>query len=384
MKRRFLFFRMGPRPIANEQFAAALSASLPDYEMELVDIRREVRKHLPLLARSVAGGLRNEGISVLASKSSLRLAMDRAPAVQDWIRAFASRRARQGDYDFTMQMQSLFDASTADRPHFVYTDHAMLENTNYEGWDRYVRISPAFLPAEREIYLRAETTFVWSSNVGECLQRQYGVPPGNIRCVGAGGNIAVKADLSKKVYDARTILFVGIDWERKGGPVLVEAFKRVQFQYPRARLIIVGCSPPVSESGIEIAGRRPLDEMAGFYEKASIFCMPSRREPFGNVYVEAMSAGLPVIAAASGAAKDFVDNDRTGYLVPPNDPSQLAEALARLLDQPDRCREFGARGRALALERYQWDNVARRVAETIRERVGAHRRDAHLSAVRTS
>ena len=85
--------------------------------------------------------------------------------------------------------------------------------------------------------------------------------------------------------------------------------------------------------------------------------MPTKREPFGIVFIEAMAHRLPVVGTRLGAIPDFVRVDETGYLVDTGAVDDLARALIRLLDDPERCRRFGEAGRRLALERYTWDRV---------------------------
>ena len=166
----------------------------------------------------------------------------------------------------------------------------------------------------------------------------------------AGGNAPAEyvGNTELERFAHKKILFVGVDWERKGGPVLLEAFRRVRRTHPTAELIIVGCSPEVSLAGCRVVGRVPLEDVANFYRSASVFCLPTTVEPFGFVFLEAFSHGLPIVATNIGAIPDFVQNGRSGYLVDSNDVEQLANRLGELLGDPDRCATFGARGRALA------------------------------------
>jgi glycosyltransferase involved in cell wall biosynthesis len=84
-------------------------------------------------------------------------------------------------------------------------------------------------------------------------------------------------------------------------------------------------------------------------------------EPFGIVPVEAMACGRPVVGSAVGGLLDTVVPGVTGELVPPRDPAALAQALRRLLDDPERRRRYGEAGRRRAVEHYDWSAV---VAET--------------------
>ena len=150
--------------------------------------------------------------------------------------------------------------------------------------------------------------------------------------------------------------------------MLLEAFRQVRRAHPDAQLTIVGTGPPVPEPNVEVLGEVPVDEVSAVYDRATVFCMPTQREAFGIVYVEAMTHGLPVVATNVGALPDMVEDGVNGYLVDPSDTAALAQRLITLLAEPETCRAMGARGRALAGERYNWDAVGRRLGERIRER----------------
>jgi glycosyltransferase involved in cell wall biosynthesis len=95
------------------------------------------------------------------------------------------------------------------------------------------------------------------------------------------------------------------------------------------------------------------------YHAADVFVAPSIwQEPFGMPLVEAMAAGLPVIATRRGAFPEIVQDDQTGLLVPPADAQALAEAILRLLDDPPRRRQLGRAGFQRAAANFTWDHVA--------------------------
>jgi glycosyltransferase involved in cell wall biosynthesis len=92
----------------------------------------------------------------------------------------------------------------------------------------------------------------------------------------------------------------------------------------------------------------PLPALAAEYANANVFCLPSRQEGFGIVYLEAMAAGLPVVACRSSAVPEVVADGETGLLVPPLDPGALAVVLARLADDAPLRRLLGAAERRRA------------------------------------
>jgi glycosyltransferase involved in cell wall biosynthesis len=120
-------------------------------------------------------------------------------------------------------------------------------------------------------------------------------------------------------------------------------------------------------------GKLPLESLQPYYASASIFCLPTKLEPFGVAFVEAMANRLPIVATEIGAIPDFVINGENGYLVSPGDISGLAQALIRLLDNPSQCRSFGARSYGLARQRYNWQTVGSKIRARVIEQIEKER-----------
>lgn len=148
------------------------------------------------------------------------------------------------------------------------------------------------------------------------------------------------------------ILFVGWILEAKGIGELLEAAECV----PEARFTIVGPADPAFLRRIEPAVRalaervrllapRPREQLLSLYREADLFVLPTWREGFPNVVLEAMAAGLPVVATPVGAIPDAIRNDSEGLLVEPRNPRELARALTALVRDPERRRAMGARAR---------------------------------------
>ena len=154
-----------------------------------------------------------------------------------------------------------------------------------------------------------------------------------------------------------TIGFVARLVEVKGVLDLLEAVALVVTRFPRARLVLVGDGPlreAVLEriqtlgltSHVELLGR--LEDPAPALRGFDLFVLPSHNEGMGRAAVEAMAAGLPVVATCVGGLPDVVVDGETGLLVPPHDPQALAEALTRLLEDPDLRGRMGLAGQIRA------------------------------------
>jgi glycosyltransferase involved in cell wall biosynthesis len=353
------FLRTADYPPANQSTYQALKAAFPDVTFDLIEVNPLLKRELAIAARNTLETVRSYGSTILRRKRSFREGFMHTSYAFKTIQRLLRQQLSRQTYDFTFQMQSIFDASQPGTPHFLYTDHTHLANLHYPDFDHAKLYTRDWIELERSIYHRATMSFVRSSNIARSIVEQYGVPPEKVACVYAGSNALTDKPFNEAKYASKQILFVGIDWERKGGPQLVAAFRRVLEQHPDAGLTIIGCTPELELPNCRILGRLPLHEVAAYYEQAAVFCLPTRIEPFGIVFVEAMSHRLPLVAARTGAVPDFVLDGQTGYLLELDDVEGLARALGDLLGNPERCRAFGAAAHKLALERYSWENVGR-------------------------
>jgi glycosyltransferase involved in cell wall biosynthesis len=144
---------------------------------------------------------------------------------------------------------------------------------------------------------------------------------------------------------------------------LAEALAIVAARRPEVRVLVVGDGP--SRAGLEhrigsfarFAGYRQGEDLANHYAVADIFVFSSLTETFGNVVLEAMASGLPVVALRAGGVGDTVESGTTGLLVEPSErPEHLAAAVLTLIDRPEeRCR-MAAAARRYALSQ-SWDAV---------------------------
>jgi glycosyltransferase involved in cell wall biosynthesis len=162
-------------------------------------------------------------------------------------------------------------------------------------------------------------------------------------------------------------LFVGQDWERKGGPDVLRAFDRLRTDIPTATLTIVGCKPgPQPACGVRYVEKVDLEELPAYLAAASVFCLPAHHEPAGIAYSEASAWGLAVVASTAGNISDRILTERTGLLVSPGDVDALAGALRRLALDPSLRLQLGRAGRDYTLANFTWRSVAAKIAAAIR------------------
>lgn len=165
------------------------------------------------------------------------------------------------------------------------------------------------------------------------------------------------------------VLFVGRPVSRKGLPVLLKAFPAVLEKVPSARLVIVGSAPEDVKlpkrllSSVEVRGTVDEEELVACMHSSSLLCAPSTGcESFGMVLIEAMAAGLPVVASDIPGYEAVVTSGKDGILVPPGDPNALADSLVALLRDPTRRKELSLAGQ-LSARRYDWTRIAAALEE---------------------
>jgi glycogen(starch) synthase len=164
-----------------------------------------------------------------------------------------------------------------------------------------------------------------------------------------------------------------VTWGRiqyeKGFQTVVEALPMLRHRFPRLRVVIAGRGTHLGELEslavrlgvnhmVRFAGFVPDDELKHLLHTCSCAVIPSLYEPFGIVALEALAAGAPLVAAASGGLVEVLDGTGAGLLYPPGDANALAHALERMLTDPTVAAESQAAGAVLASETYSWDAVA--------------------------
>jgi len=170
---------------------------------------------------------------------------------------------------------------------------------------------------------------------------------------------------------------------QKGVDVAIEALVRIREQHPAAQLVVLGEGPMRAEL-VDLAARRGVGDAISFpgrvgdvawwLRRAAVVVHPARWEGFGLALLEAMLCERPVVATKVSSIPEIVVDGETGLLVPPDNPTGIADAVSKLLDDPVRAAAMGEAGRARALAEFSVARMAERTATLYEEALANSRR----------
>jgi phosphatidylinositol alpha-mannosyltransferase len=202
----------------------------------------------------------------------------------------------------------------------------------------------------------------------------YHLIPNGIDLARFGPRCGVTSAVVRPPNRPLTLLFVGrLDW-RKGFHHLLQSFIKLKPDYSQLRLVVVGpfaaraCRTYQLQAqnqgitDIDFVGYVSPERLPEFYHQADIFCAPAvGYESFGIILLEAMAAGLPIVASDIAGYRSVISHGQEGLLVPPHRPDRIEHALRQLLDNPQDRYKMGQAGRRKAAA-YSWDDI---VAQTL-------------------
>ncbi len=232
---------------------------------------------------------------------------------------------------------------------------------------------------ERLNVARADRVIVSSEYSAWTAHREYGVPRARLAVVpepvDLDGWQRRFAAAARRPSDRPVVLSVGRMYPRKRFGDLLRAAALLRQRIPEVQVRIVGKGPDWPRvcalrdelrlgDSVVLLGEVSRGQLAREYVSADCFCLPSVQEGFGIVFVEAMAAGLPVVACRAAAVPEVVVDRRTGLLVTPRSPEELAAALETVLTDNGLSKDLADGGRAWAAQ-FARDRVARRFAEVV-------------------
>jgi len=214
----------------------------------------------------------------------------------------------------------------------------------------------------------------------ESAVRHYGADRDKITVIPWGANLPqqpneaeVLAAIQSRTFDTCELVFIGRDWQRKGGDLLVATVKELNRRGLPTHATIIGCAPadlPADHfDSIAYLNKANTVGFARFTEimrAAHFLFLPSRAEAYGQAFCEAMAFGVPVIASTVGGIPTIVRNGETGFLKPPGTrAAQFADIICESFSSPDRYRAMAIAARDDYRDRLNWNQFGRSLGDTI-------------------
>jgi phosphatidyl-myo-inositol dimannoside synthase len=224
---------------------------------------------------------------------------------------------------------------------------------------------------------------VTSRYCAEVAGREYGVPADRVAVVPEPIDVtewdARFARAPRRPRARPVVLSVARLYPRKRLADLLHAAALLKARASALEIRIVGRGPEWAglvelhaelglADSVQLLGNLSRERLAEEYVNADLFCLPSVQEGFGIVFLEAMAAGLPVVACRAAAIPEVVLDGITGVLTPPRDPAALARALVELAREPARARRLGDEGRRRVMD-FTPTRVAERFLDAVRSQV---------------
>lgn len=281
----------------------------------------------------------------------------------------------KGKADVAFQIGAIFDSNSGvpSMPTVVYIDYNVQLAARRPEAGR-APLSPSqlkeWVSLETLTYQRAAHIFTRAAYVRDSIISDYGIPSDKVTAVGGGINFErIPEAVPHPKEETPVVLFIGRDFRRKGGDLMLDAFARTRQSHPSARLLFLTRNPipdGFSLDGVEvISAGWDREKIIECFHRSNIFVLSSRLETWGDVLLEAMAYGLACVGMDVPPMTEILDDGRTGMLVLPENVNALSAGLMKLFDDGDMRCHLGEAARTRALDFYTWDHVIKRMIPAI-------------------
>ena len=303
-------------------------------------------------------------------------------ALKDYAKRLEKAVADQHpDAVLCISSQHLIYAKSLGVPVFMISDAPwMAYKQAYRAYEALPMLANNYAQQEANAARTADGIFYPTPWACDEAHRRFGLDASKVHLLPFGANSfcpyldeKVLAQINQRKLEAPRFLFVGKDWERKGGPLAVDVICVLNAHGIRASLDVIGCQPridPAALSHVRLLGylspEKPGDRatMASAFSTADFFLVPSRAECFGLVFAEAQSYGLPCVSLTSQGIPGVVDDKVTGLLFDATaSAQQIAEHVLTLINNRPAYRRMAVAARMKFTRELNWATFGSRARQ---------------------
>ena len=296
-----------------------------------------------------------------------------------------NKRLVSSEYDFIFSPGTLELAHLkSDKPIVIWTDATFAGMLNF--YPEFTNLASETIRnghrLEQMTLSKCRLAIYSSEWAANSAISNYQIDPDKVKVVPFGANINSNRDSSdiiklvdNKSFDTCKLLFIGVDWNRKGGDFVLDIAKRLNASGLRTELHVVGCKPPFNSPSFVIThgfiskkteqGRKRIDKL---FSEAHFLVLPTKAECFGVVFPEANSFGLPCLATNVGGIKTAIRDGINGWTFPLGASAEIyCDKIKLLMSSKDDYKRFSARCFQEYTERINWDSSGVMVSNLIKQ-----------------
>ncbi|MDP2454933.1 MULTISPECIES: glycosyltransferase family 4 protein [unclassified Kaistella] len=278
------------------------------------------------------------------------------------------RNLKSSDADVIFAPTTITDIAflKTNKPILYLNDATFRQLLNYyDGMSGFGWLSKKTTIFIERLALQKSDALVFSSNwAAKHAIDFYKTPKEKVKVIKFGSNSIAPEEIVEKDYSSEiTFLFLGVEWERKGGQIALDTIKILRERNYPVKLQVVGCIPPVTAADemnvipfLNKNNPAEAQQIFDFLQHSHFMFMPTRADCTPISFCEAASYGLPVISTNTGGVEAIVESEKTGFLLPLDaNAEQYADKIEVLLRNPNQIKKLSLNARKKYEEELNWD-----------------------------
>lgn len=256
--------------------------------------------------------------------------------------------------------------------HFLFCDSSWniycKHSTNISFYSkRILADADAF---EKKAFEKAKHIFTISEYLKNNIIDYYKINTNKISVVGTGRGI-IEPYFGEKNYTNGKILFVAKNrFHDKGGSLVLEAFRKASKKNTNLKLIVVGQDEylqNIGDKNIEVHGFVEKNELQELFNTAALFLLPAHYEPWGLVYLEALSCKVPIVGINKNSFPELSGYGKFGFGIENENAELLAQTIFKAFENPELLTKMGLAGQEYCLQNFSWENTTKKIVEGIQK-----------------